>query len=64
MRRLWSSQWLFGLLLLGLAVQSLSPVGPLERLGNTFSGPLRAGIQLIWPLRAVDRLGQTAVRAT
>lgn len=63
MRRLWSSQWLFGLLLLGLAVQSLSPVGPLERLGNTFSGPLRAGIQLIWPLRAVDRLGQTAVRA-
>jgi hypothetical protein len=63
MRRLWSSQWLFGLLLLGLAVQSLSPIGAFERLGNAFSGPLRAGIQLIWPLRAVDRLGQTAVRA-
>lgn len=63
MRRLWSSQWLFGLLLLGLAVQSLSPIGAVERVGNTFSGPLRAGIQLIWPLRAVDRLGQTAVRA-
>ncbi|MHC4376493.1 MAG: rod shape-determining protein MreC [Planctomycetota bacterium] len=63
MRRLWSSQWLFGLLLLGLAVQSLSPIGALERVGNAFSGPLRAGIQLIWPLRAVDRLGQSAVRA-
>lgn len=63
MRRLWSSQWLFGLLLLVLAVQSLWPIHALDRVGNTFSGPLRAGTQLIWPLRAFGRLGQSAVRA-
>lgn len=63
MRRLWSSRWLYGLLLMGLLVHSLSPVGALERLANTFSGPLRAGIQLVWPLRAMDRLGSSAVRA-